>query len=119
MNSWDAPITIAETDENVPIARGVRPRPPSLIGVERKSASVPPKNFSTRDIVAKLIAATKTPVRNNNDLLVPPSSITPPSVRVLNSLDSGNSSVTVSLKKIVPTSQAVNRKMEQMTHGRK
>ena len=65
---------------------------------------------------------TKIVGRNNSGLLVPsfPSdSITSPSLCVLNRLESGSGSVTVSLKKMIPTRQALSKNREQMAQGRK
>ena len=68
-NSWDTPTRIEQRDEKVPIARGERPRPPSLIGVDRNSASVAQNNFSTINIAAKLMTTLGTEmVRNDGGL---------------------------------------------------
>lgn len=120
-------MRIEERDEKVPIARGERPRPPSLIGVDRNSASVAQKNFSTIYIAAKFVAILMTlgtkMVRNDGGLLVLSfrSSVTCTEsfcVFFLNRLESDNGSVTVSFRKIVPARQAVRHSMEQMPQGR-
>ena len=73
-NSCDTPIRIEERDEKVPMALGERSRPPSPIGVDRNSASVAQKHFSTIYNPAKFAAMMMTlgtkMVRNDGDLLV-------------------------------------------------
>ena len=127
MNDWDMPLTTAEIDDNVPIARSERPRPPSFMGVERYSTSVSEKNVSRREIDDRLNAATMIPgtsmAHNDNGLwsFSFPSSIVPSSFCVffLNRLESGNGSFDVSLRKMVPTSQAMSNITEQTAQGKK
>ena len=126
-NSWDTPTRIEERDEKVPIARGERPRPPSLIGVDRNSASVAQKHFSIIYIAAIFVATMMTlgtkMVRNDDDLSVLSlrSSVMCSAsfcAFFLNRLESGNGSVTVSFRKMVPAMQEVRHNMEQMPQGR-
>ena len=121
-------MRIEERDEKVPIARGEKPRPPSPIGVDRNSASVAQKNFSTIYIAAKFVATMMTlgtrMVRNDGNLLVLSfgSSVTCSEsfcAFFLNRLESDNGSVTVSFRNMVPTKQQVRHNMEQMLQGRK
>lgn len=127
-NSWDAPMRIEEKDEKVPIALGEKPRPPLSTGVDRKSASVPQKNFSSIDVAAKFVAAMMTlgtrRVRNDSGLSMLP--FRSPVMRAetfhapfLNRLERGNGSVIVSFRKMLPTSHAISRIAEQMAQGRK
>ena len=114
-NSWDTPMRMEERDEKVPMARGERPRPPSLIGVDRNSASVAQKNFSTIYIavifVATIMALGTKTVRNDGDLLCFCAFFP-------NRLESDSGFVTVSFRNMVPTRKEARHNMEQMPQGR-